>query len=96
MMGHAWPGALRRRRLDWNRGIYPAVPLPDLGNLMQRFIAKTKRCDRTGKVSYRDEPSANRAIVNIVNFTEREEVPVRSYKCPFCKHWHLTSREERV
>jgi hypothetical protein len=61
---------------------------------MQRFIAKTKRCDRTAKVSYRDEHSANRAIVNITNNSNRDEVPVRSYKCPFCAQWHLTSREE--
>lgn len=63
---------------------------------MQRFIAKTKRCDRTGKVSYRDEHSANRAIVNVATNSQREIVPVRSYQCPFCKKWHLTSREERA
>jgi acetone carboxylase gamma subunit len=63
---------------------------------MQRFIAKTKRCDRTGKVSYRDEHSANRAIVNITHVSDRELVPVRAYKCPFCAHFHLTSREERA
>jgi hypothetical protein len=45
-------------------------------------------------VSYRDEHSANRAIVNVATVSQREIVPVRSYQCPFCKHWHLTSREE--
>lgn len=61
---------------------------------MRRFIAKTRRCDRTGKVSYRDEHSANRAIQTLTNTSDRDKVPGRSYKCPWCAHWHLTSREE--
>lgn len=93
-MSRAWAPGLRGRYLDWSRGRLPALPHPAIGNVMRRFIAKTKRCDRTGKVSYRDEHSANRAIQMITHISDREKVPGRAYECPFCKHWHLTSREE--
>jgi hypothetical protein len=94
-MVRAIPGALRSLCRAASTGRGRVAPPDRLADLMQRFIAKTKRCDRTGKVSYRDEHSANRAIVNVATVSQREIVPVRSYQCPFCKHWHLTSREER-
>lgn len=91
-MFRAWAPAIRSRLLDWSRGSGPRSP--DLGVVMRRFIAKTKRCDRTGKVSYRDEHSANRAIQMISHISDREKVPGRAYLCPFCHNYHLTSREE--
>lgn len=93
-MSRAWTTAIRSGYIDWSRGRLPTLPRPDIGDVMRRFIAKTRRCERTGKVSYRDEHSANRAIQQITHISDRDKVPGRSYLCPFCKHWHLTSREE--
>lgn len=64
---------------------------------MKRHVSKTKRCDMTGKVSYRDAESAKRAL----NYTSKlpgKYVPVRWYHCDGdggCGQWHLTSQEER-
>jgi hypothetical protein len=63
---------------------------------MKRYVAKTKRCERTRKVSYRDEESARRAITMIHNHPSVSDIePIRWYECEFCGHIHLTSREER-
>lgn len=97
-MGHARAGGIRRVCYGGVSGRIFVGLLERLGRgvggVMQRFVAKTKRCDRTGKVAYRDEHSGNRAIQNISNISKRDLVPIRAYLCPFCKHWHLTSRGE--
>ena len=67
---------------------------------MRRDVAKTKRCQITGKVSYRDASSASRALTNIAHsvdvgdLDDTGKLPNRQYKCPFCGHIHLTSKEE--
>jgi hypothetical protein len=59
---------------------------------MRKTVAKTKRCGKTRKVSYRDEASARRAVKNAKRFFEDSELtPERVYQCPLCGHWHLTS-----
>ncbi len=47
----------------------------------------------TDKVRYRDEIAAMMAITNIGEHgRDTGKSPVRPYRCPHCKGWHLTSR----
>jgi rubrerythrin len=57
-------------------------------------VAKTRRCERTGKVSYRDAESAKRAMRK-TDTIEGDHKPIRFFTCEWCGHIHLTSKEER-
>ena len=63
----------------------------------RRFPARSGYCQRTGKVRFHDEKSANIALNDLVahkeEMDEDRELPVRSYRCPYCGGWHWTSRE---
>lgn len=51
-------------------------------------------CEATNKKRYPDKRAAERAKRTIVNrHPERDELPVRTYRCDQCKGWHLTSWE---
>ena len=57
-------------------------------------INKSKAC---GKVRYRDELSAKRAMRTIQNVGSHDpsgRVPVRWYECDGCAGFHLTSQEK--
>lgn len=50
---------------------------------------------RCKKVSYLEETDAMRAL-NIIWQWEQSDRPkeeIRHYRCPSCRHWHLTSKE---
>lgn len=67
---------------------------------MRRDVAKTKNCHITGKVSYRDAKSARQALKNVTRavaagaLLDTGVLPTREYRCNFCGHYHLTSKEE--
>ena len=47
---------------------------------------------RTGKACFPDKPSAERSMRYIQTKGDRKQsTPVRSYRCPSCRFWHLTS-----
>lgn len=49
---------------------------------------------RTGKKRYHDQDAARQAIASIVRLHPgRGKLPQRSYQCPFCNGWHLTSQD---
>jgi len=56
---------------------------------------KLKKCKTTGKVSFRDEIAAKIALGRLAARPLRERKEQRTYACPFCHHWHLTSQEVR-
>ena len=49
-----------------------------------------------GKVRFRDDKEALRALHLIQNYSERSKVAVRCYSCPRCKGVHLTTMERYV
>lgn len=56
----------------------------------------TSFCQQAKKVRYRDSLEAKMALARITNTSNRDRVPQRSYKCPHCKGWHLTSQNKRI
>ena len=53
---------------------------------------------RCRKVRYRDDFSSQLALWKIIrqrNDQLRAKRPVRSYACPYCKGWHLTSQRKK-
>ncbi len=46
-----------------------------------------------GKGTYTSKANADRELRAIRRRDRRVERPIRSYKCPDCGWWHLTSRE---
>lgn len=54
-----------------------------------RGINKNRTC---GKVRYRDQLSAKRAMRTIGNVSTSERIPVRWYECDGCAGFHLTSQ----
>jgi hypothetical protein len=51
--------------------------------------------DDCKKVKFSDEKSADFYIDKLQRTSHRAVKPVRSYLCPFCFHWHLTSKDSR-
>ena len=51
----------------------------------------------TGKVCYLSESHANQVLLAARNLgeTNRQQIPIRSYKCPFCEYWHLTKQNNK-
>ena len=47
----------------------------------------------SGKAGYRDAAAAEVVLDRIASQSTRHTVPVRTYECPLCWRWHLTSRE---
>lgn len=63
---------------------------------MKRQMATTskngkQRC-RSGKTRFRDRAGASAALNAIKKTSSRDVVPSRSYLCPDCKGYHLTSK----
>lgn len=57
-------------------------------------MSTTKRPVCARKTAFRNEEMAKHALTRIrVHGDEREKTPVRSYECPFCAKWHLTSMD---
>lgn len=57
------------------------------------------RCDKTGKVRYRNEKDATITLKNLQSYNysgddSRQEK--RVYMCPQCNGWHLTSAQEYI
>lgn len=59
-------------------------------------------CTTTGKVKFPNQLECDMAIADIQHRNSHHrrrkyrEEPVRSYVCPHCKSWHMTSQEIRV
>lgn len=47
-----------------------------------------RECSR--KQKYKSERVANKAVQEMQKY---DKAPIRSYKCRYCKNWHLTSKE---
>lgn len=47
------------------------------------------------KTPFRDRVAADMAVINIRRGSRRARVPIRSYRCPRCRRWHLTSQPPR-
>lgn len=45
------------------------------------------------KVGYHDQARSLTALAVLREKSQAERVPVRTYRCPRCGMWHLTSRE---
>lgn len=58
----------------------------------QRNRARRNKCD-TGKTRFRDQKEAIDSIRHLEHKSSREEIPIRTYKCPKCHGWHVTSKE---
>lgn len=62
---------------------------------MRRRIGRdSRRCERTGKIRYRDEKSA-RTVIRRAKRADDRPVPIRAYYCTHCAGWHLTKQEKR-
>lgn len=49
-----------------------------------------------GKVRYRDQKEAQRALHLILSSDDkRTRTPKRAYECPGCKGWHLTRQGKK-
>jgi hypothetical protein len=66
---------------------------------LQRAKQDSRRCD-SGKARYRDKTEAVHALHCVKNNAERQledfgtsrRKESRTYRCPDCKGWHLTSQ----
>ena len=47
-----------------------------------------------GKRRFRSHQEAVRSLHRIANRSTRDRQPVRTYECPKCKGWHLTSQAQ--
>lgn len=56
----------------------------------------TTFCQKAKKTRYRDDLEAKIAISRLSNTSQRDTIPHRTYRCPFCKGWHLTSQNKRI
>jgi hypothetical protein len=49
-----------------------------------------------GKRRYRDEVAAMMALSRIgTRGRDRGTAPIRQYRCPYCRGWHLTSQQRQ-
>lgn len=53
------------------------------------------QCGRNRKVRYRDELAAMIALANTARPGRSAREEWRTYRCPLCKGWHLTSQPKR-
>ena len=47
---------------------------------------------RSGKTAYRDRITAETILARIRNQSTKARRPQRTYRCPTCLLWHLTSK----
>ena len=65
-------------------------------------MTRKRRACRTGKVRYHDQAEAKRAITNVRfglakrTLEDTGVTPKRTYRCPLCGGWHLTSEPQRT
>lgn len=59
------------------------------------MIKTRRRCNSTGKVRHRDRIAALLVMATSDN-ARRPEREQRAYRCPFCRAWHLTSKQLRT
>lgn len=59
-------------------------------------MTRTKSIKPCKKTRYSSEVFAMLDIARIRSKSNRDKVPVRAYKCPECKYWHLTSKHSRA
>lgn len=58
------------------------------------------RCSTTGKTKYPNRLEADLAIADIGRAVahhrknKNRETPTRSYRCEFCRSWHMTSQDK--
>lgn len=52
-----------------------------------------KECNKT---KYANEDAANKDVERIRKTSTRSNIPIRSYFCPLCSGWHLTSKEPHI
>lgn len=52
----------------------------------------TQRARACGKIRFRSQDEALRALHYLQTRSTREKVPVRVYQCDGCKGWHQTSQ----
>ena len=66
---------------------------------MEGEIMGRRSCPTTGKVRFFDHKDAVRALHFIkgeAGYGSGKRKERRSYECPFCKGWHLTSQPDKA
>ena len=66
---------------------------------MEGEIMGRRSCPTTGKVRFFDHKDAVRALHFIkgeAGYGSSKRKERRSYECPFCKGWHLTSQPDKA
>ncbi|AWN22195.1 hypothetical protein DKM44_02225 [Deinococcus irradiatisoli] len=58
-------------------------------------VAALPDCEDTGKMSFTCQRDAVRFIRYLRHRSKRGIVPLRAYRCPLCRYWHMTSQELR-
>lgn len=56
-------------------------------------MAKRKPCRRSGKHKFPSHEAAMVRAARILSKPTSRATFLRSYRCPFCDQWHLTSQE---
>lgn len=55
---------------------------------------KHKKCRSTGKIIYKTEEDAGASAEYLVAIDYRPELRLFVYRCPHCRHFHLTKRSQ--
>lgn len=58
-------------------------------------VRNSGACPRTGKARFRDRIAAQLALTGMDN-TDPKRRERRTYRCPLCRGWHLTSQKQRT
>jgi len=54
------------------------------------------KCHKTGKRKFETLHEANVFLKDIKKTSTRERIPLRSYFCGACEHYHLTNRKKPI
>ena len=62
---------------------------------MKAFADWQTRCAESGKLRYRNRRDADHVVAGMDRDGMHRERALRSYECPYCHGWHLTSKPKR-
>lgn len=48
------------------------------------------------KITYLNKKDANTVLAQIATTNQTHKKPIRSYECPLCSGWHLTSKQDKT